>query len=267
MLDLSFTNDPQWQAERERLWQGIEKDLKANFRRKELNVIKHYFFSGELLEGYTISDGARFSYFPLQTNDAWDYILEEKLRSSASFEQILFDNFRDYSMEPHKAPYELMRWDYFLTETFEPEVKSRVPVGREKEIVSITLDPLRVFSMIQASISKFLNSGACGNWPKWIDRPKFYWGLWNYITDDCFERNDADENDSGATSVYFVENFLASTVEYKPRKDFPDPNQTRPKFLALLAEKMDEMYDDLCPRLQQLWDETKAKKAAKETGQ
>ncbi len=54
MLDLSFTNDPQWQAERERLWQGIEKDLKANFRRKELNVIKHYFFSGELLEGYTI---------------------------------------------------------------------------------------------------------------------------------------------------------------------------------------------------------------------
>ena len=57
------------------------------------------------------------------------YILEEKLRSSASFEQILFDNFRDYSMEPHKAPYELMRWDYFLTETFEPEVKSRVPVG------------------------------------------------------------------------------------------------------------------------------------------
>ena len=51
MLDLSFTNDPQWQAERERLWQGIEKDLKANFRRKELNVILNITFStGELLE-------------------------------------------------------------------------------------------------------------------------------------------------------------------------------------------------------------------------
>ena len=48
-------------------------------------------------------------------------------------------------MEPHIAPYELMLWDYFLTETFEPEVKSRVPVGRKKEIVSITLDPLEVY--------------------------------------------------------------------------------------------------------------------------
>ena len=47
MLDLSFTNDPQWQAERERLWQGIEKDLKANFRRKELNVILNIIFSRE----------------------------------------------------------------------------------------------------------------------------------------------------------------------------------------------------------------------------
>ncbi len=181
MLDLSFTNDPQWQAERERLWQGIEKDLKANFRRKELNVIKHYFFSGELLEGYTISDGARFSYFPLQTNDAWDYILEEKLRSSASFEEILFDNFRDYSMEPHIAPYELMVWDYFLTETFEPEVKSRVPVGIKNEIVTITLDPLEVLSMIQAQIHGFLENGSCGNWPKWLKRDTYYWSLWQYI--------------------------------------------------------------------------------------
>ena len=267
MLDLSFTNDPQWQAERERLWQGIEKDLKANFRRKELNVIKHYFFSGELLEGYTISDGARFSYFPLQTNDAWDYILEEKLRSSASFEQILFDNFRDYSMEPHKAPYELMRWDYFLTETFEPEVKSRVPVGREKEIVSITLDPFHVLSMIQANISGFLGYGACGDWPKWLERPDYFWGLWRYITDECFINRDQRVRGKKSQCDYFANLFLENVVEYVPDKTFPDPNQTRPKFLALLAKKMDEMYDDLCPRLQQLWDETKAKKAAKEAGQ
>ena len=66
-----------------------------------------------------------------------------------------------------------MLWDYFLTETFEPEIKSRVPVGREKEIVSITLDPFHVLSMIQANISGFLGYGACGDWPKWLERPDY----------------------------------------------------------------------------------------------
>ena len=59
MLDLSFTNDPQWQAERERLWQGIEKDLKANFRRKELSDLKHYFFTGEAIGTYASDDAGK----------------------------------------------------------------------------------------------------------------------------------------------------------------------------------------------------------------
>ena len=82
MLDLSFTNDPQWQAERERLWQGIEKDLKANFRRKELSDLKHYFFTGEAIGTYASDDAGKIGYFPVQTEEGWDYVLErEKIRS------------------------------------------------------------------------------------------------------------------------------------------------------------------------------------------
>ncbi|WP_062270022.1 hypothetical protein [Endozoicomonas arenosclerae] len=267
MLDLSFTKDQTWKNEREELWKLIERDLKETFRRNELKDLKHYFFSGESIDTYKNEDSGKLVYFPLQTKEAWDFILKEVIIRSSEFKNLVLQNFRDDSGEPHIAPYELALWDYFLTETFEDKVTSRVPVGSQKVIVTVDLDPFEVFSITHHHINLFLFRGRGRDWPKWLERPDYYWSLWRQISDECFEHNDRDEPDNKASSAYFIEKILSQLVEFKPERDFPDPNQTRPKFLALLAEKMDEMYDDLCPRLQQLWDETKAAKAAKDAGQ
>ena len=270
MVDLSFTESEQWKAEREKLWNPIENDLKSDFRKKELKDLKHYFFSGDCNLKYDIGDGGRFIYFPLQSEDGWDYVLSNVVKDGASFKSIMMNCYRDYSYEPHRAPYELAMWDYFITsKKFEPKIQSRVPVGRQGNIVQVDLDPIKVFSLIGSSMNFFLDEGDCGDWPKWLHREEYYWSLWPYITDECFIALDLDNGNSRppGRSAYFISKLFRNVIDYSPKVEFSDPNQTRPKFLALLAEKMDEMYDDLCPRLQQLWDETKAKKAAKEAGQ
>ena len=39
VIDLSFTKDPQWIAEREKMWGPLEEILKPEIRRKELGPV------------------------------------------------------------------------------------------------------------------------------------------------------------------------------------------------------------------------------------
>ena len=265
MLDLSFTKDADWIANREKLWEPLEKSLKKNLRKKEMQDVRHFFFTGELVGTYK-KGSSTFSYFPLQAKVGWDYVVENFFIDNSDYKNAL-----DWTLQGAYWEYEVVsqkeRWDYFFGETFREIIESNVPIANIGEKVVITLDPFGVYTMISAKLSYYIEHGHYGEQPIWLKGINYYWSLWPYISDECFELEDLGRNGDAADTAYFAKRLLEQVVCFQPRKNFPDPNQTRPKFLALLAEKMDEMYDDLCPRLQQLWDETKAKKAAKEAGQ
>lgn len=254
-IDLSFTKDPEWIKQREVLWEPRGKDLKSNFSKKEIADIKQYFMTGIVGNTYQ-EDAGKLGYFPVQSPEGWDYVLENMIGKPEFFRSSINQTFQDRSDVLFMAPYELAKWDYFLGETFESTITSRVPIAGEK--VTLELDPHDVFCRIAPGITGFLQKGSGGDWPKWIQRADYFWSLWPLITDDCF---DAEEDSKMADSVYFANRLMEQTVNLKIRKQYDDPNQTRPKFLKMMEEKLDELYPQLCPKLQALWDETKAKKA------
>ena len=70
-----------------------------------------------------------------------------------------------------------------------------------------------------------------------LHREEYYWSLWPYITDECFIALDNRNNRAPARSAYCISKLFRNVIDYSLEVEFPDPNQTRPKFLALLAEK------------------------------
>ena len=257
-IDLGFTKDPEWIKQREVLWELWREEIKSLSTKKELNEYRHYFMTGEELPNVDMSDEALFDSFPLQEADGWDYVLQHLANNFDDFKRLFTETLHDRSdhkLFPHRAPYELARWDYFLGETFEPTITSRVPIAGEK--VTLELDPHDVFCRIAPGFTGFLEyDNASVEWPKWIQRADYFWSLWPVFSDEDF----FSESRTVAKSLRFISRLL-KFISGEKVYEFDDPNQTRPKFLKMMEEKLDELYPQLCPKLQALWDETKAKKA------
>jgi len=256
-IDLSFTCDPQWIKEREALWRQWEVEIKANLRKKELADRKQYFLTGCEGDLFT-GDAGKLDYFPLQAPEGWDYVFENFIQEPKSFLSFFQTMLQNRSYIAHMAPYELQKWDYFLGKAYEPAITSRVPIAGTGQKVTIELDPLDVFCRIIPSIFLFLEKGLIENDSKWFQRIDYFWSLWPHITDECFTTS-LRRSTEGKTA-FQVKRLLGHIVRYKPDRKFPDPDKTRPNFLKQLEEKLDEMYDQLCPMLQELWDETKIEK-------
>ena len=260
-IDLSFTKDPEWVKQREVLWELWREEIKSLSTKKELNEYRHYFMTGEELPNVDISDEALFDSFPLQKSDGWNYVLQHLAKNSDDFKRLFTETLQDRSdhkLFPHRAPYELARWDYFLGETFEPTITSRVPIAGEK--VVLELDPHDVFYRIGVRIWEYVEDGFYSDDSKWLQRINYFWSLWPHISDDAFSSEQSNELMTDAVKI--INYLLPHIVEFKPYAVFDDPNQTRPKFLKMMEEKLDELCPQLCPKLQALWDETKAKKTA-----
>ena len=254
MVDLSFVKNPEWIAERKKCWQPIEEGLSDTFRKKEIEVIKHYFFTGELLDGFDIGDGALLGYFPLATPDGWDYVFQNLVNDPGSYERELYlfigPNERVFTDEQ-----QLAMWDYFLGEEYTPVVKSRVPVGASAEFVEFELSYLRVAGDILAAIATWLRMGSYGPEPKWVARKKYFYSLLACMPENCLT---SPEPNSDEGRVNFLLCFIMEcALNYKPKKRVKDPHKNREKFLEEFRGKLEA--DSTMPDcLKAKWAEVKA---------
>ena len=258
MVDLSFTQDPEWQEAREELWIPIEKDLKTDFSKKSLEPIKVYFMTGLLPEGKTLSDGALLHYFPLKTPEGWDFVLENLVSSSDFLKGAITANFHDLTDYGFSEKELLSHWDYFLGDTFRPEYKPRVPVNGESN-VRIELSAIECFNHYWAAIPPYLKGLL--EVSTIFNRIDYFVSLWPSFSDEIWEKDFDRWSEEGMVKSK-INRFFKHIINYETPEDLNDPNQTRPKFLKMMEEKLDELYPQLCPKLQALWDETKAKKSA-----
>jgi len=259
MVDLIFTQDPEWQEAREKQWKPIEKDLKTDFSKKDLEPIKFYFMTGLLPEGKALSDGALLHYFPLKTPEGWDFVLENLASSSDFLKDAITANFHDLTDYGFSEEELLSHWDYFLGDSFKPQYKPRVPVDGHTNI-RIGLSAVECFNHISATVWAFLTGGVGDEKTIVIQKTDYFYSLWPEIKNEDFESDDDYSIESNC--IFIINSYFKQIVDFSPRVEFDDPNQTRPKFLKMMEEKLDELYPQLCPKLQALWDETKAKKAA-----
>lgn len=183
-IDLSFTKNPDWREKRQKLWAPIGRDLSPDLDKKVVGDVEHYFMSGKLRENGRISDGACFTWFPLQTNEGWDYVLKHIVKQQEVFEEKFYrslDSLEAYAISPET---ELAMWDYFHPKEFQSKVRSRVPVGREASHVELEVCPYKLLMHIAMGFNHYIRYSSSGEWPKWCQRQDYFFSALPYFSFD-----------------------------------------------------------------------------------
>ncbi|MBK8969879.1 MAG: hypothetical protein IPM37_00360 [Hahellaceae bacterium] len=253
VIDLSFTKDPQWIAEREKLWGPLEEILKPEIRRKELEAVRKYFFTGEQTKEYPLRDGERVGYFPLQTAEGWDYAYRDLVSLQDVFRQEL--EMWIFNQSSTRTPeQDLAYWDYFFGPTFEPIVRSRVPVGRAGKIVEVKLNSMRVLGAILAGFVNWVN-GSYGNRPKWVERKDYLSSLFPYISNDCFTETNVSRDEWRVGML--MDSLMKLATSFNPKTPVTDPEQNREKFLEWFADSLNR-GDGIPDCVKERWQKIKA---------
>lgn len=250
MVDLSFTQDPQWIEARKKVWLPIRKDLSDTSRKKHLDQLEHYVMTGDL-DGLSLGDGSKFLYFPLQNEEGWDYVFQHLIKKTEAFEDIFYmEVFSEHHLGILSEQQELDLWDYFLGDTYEPIIRSRVPLKPTGEIYEMKVDCFRVVQLISSQLLGYCYSGKFSNQPKWIVKLEYFYSAFSALTEADMQGQHQLKN--MCNLIEFLLDMAVHDLEPDERVD--DPDQNREKFLQDFAEKM-ATFPHLPAAIQQIFEE------------
>lgn len=256
MIDLSFTQDSQWVKKREEVWVQIEEDLSDEYRKKELEEIKSYFFTGKLPSHYKLSDRAKFIYFPVQSPQGWDYVFECLVQDPGHFKEELYKCASWAPRHIWSLEQEILLWDYLLGDgLYQESIKSRVPVGKNQEYVEVKIHHAKLLSIIMANLNTWVDDTedeAYGGEPKWVRKKDYFFSMLKGVEDQYFltENKRSEEARAGRILTRLMgkaANSLAGHSYERHRNDF----------LQLFANKLNIM-DDLSAELKVRWHQAKS---------
>lgn len=222
--DLSFTQCPEWIAEREERWKPIEAFLKEDNRLARVKTIKKYFMTGVCEDFELAKGGSIVLYCPLQTAEGWDWAFQNlKLLSpcySRYWKSSLNNNFSDFFWDKEAR---LRFFDYFHPATYQPVIASRVPIGREQKVVEIELDVYELFGIMIAQMSGFVRKNER---PILLTRMEYFFSCLDALGD----LDDADRM-SREQIEFFLIMFVNQYFNFTPKIEIPDPTEQK-AFLA-----------------------------------
>ncbi len=258
MIDLSVMRDPVWIEHRKALWQEQEVEFKQYLRKKDLKEIEDYFMSAILAENDTLGDAAKFAWFPIQNTDGWNYLFENIIEGPQFFEEQFYFQFNDLSKRALTLEQELEMWDYFAGKEFQPGVTSKVPVGKEKELVKIVVNKESLVSAFNVVFKGFTSTKDIRE-QKWIRRLDYFTSMLPYIEEANFERkrNIGDFPTRTGRLIGSLFKFL-----FKPKfgKELGVTQEWIENHLVYLQELI-EIIDqvDMQPSMRKVWEDSKSK--------
>lgn len=257
MFDFSITKDPEWISQRETVWKSLEENFKEGLRKKELADLKKYFFTGIVPNGRKYPDLALFNWFPIQTPEGWDYVFQSLVQKRESFKETFYFSFESLSHRAFSESQELDLWSYFTGDSFRPEIKSRVPVGVNHDIVSFSLDYERLSRSIGRSINSWL-VGYFGDNPKWIKKHSYYFDFVGTFEDSFFVVD--DYGDPANTAAYILKKQMNYIFIFGKEFEFDElvddqGMHSRKCFLSDLRGYLDGMK--MPPLMKKTWEEVK----------
>lgn len=262
MIDLSITKDPDWIKHREKLWETVAKDLKEGLRKDNLEKVHRYFLTGDhsQLASFGIdAEAGNFTWFPIQTPAAWDYLFQYVIQDKKYYEHFFYLSFENLSVRALSTEEELAMWDYFAGEKFNPVVTSRVPVGEKKEFVSLTIDKRNINSKFGLFFKNWASGYNLTNEPKHIRRINYWLDMLGTIGDDVFlEKNSDGEPTSKLGFSVSLAFERVCRPEYATHVSLsPESIDVRRRFFAELRGKLDDL--DMPPEMKAIWESTKLK--------
>lgn len=260
-IDLSFTRDPLWREERERQWRTIGRSLSTDLDKRAVEEVGYYFLNGEFLDGGSFDGPACFTWFPLQTNEGWDYVLQHIVKQQEVFEEKFYrslDSLETHAISPET---ELAMWDYFHPKEFQSKVRSRVPVGRDGTHVEIEVNPYLFLSRIVTGFDGYISFASYGEWPKWCQRQDYFFSALPYFsfdTDKKYKKRDL------AFRCFRKFHLFFATLYWPERwAELEDPKRHREGFFAQFRERIEAMAD-LPESIAELWEKAKTGELRKE---
>ena len=184
-------SDPEWLARRESGWQLLlDNGFKKEYQKKDLEIIRIYFFEGEVIEGSPLvtKTGMWVQMYPLQSREGYDHFYSNHHYSIDDLEQFNRKNFHDCSVYGMLPEDELAYWDYHLGPEYQPTVKRKTPEG----LVVLNIDATHFFYNLMASTFSFLSVKDVNYPTKFIEKLDYTFSILTY----CIENKVAIDSKS-----------------------------------------------------------------------
>lgn len=258
-IDLSFTKDPEWMAKREKLWKPIGKSLREDFKKSKVEEIKYYFMTGDFLNGQYLTGNACVLWFPLATNEGWDYVFENNVFKPEVFEYNFYHSLNNQDGVFLTDEEELAFWDYFHPREYQPEITSRVPIGREKEFVTIKVNPHKIASCMAINCFSFLTESWWKKNPKFYKRIEYFYSTLPHLEwekEDYFKM--APESMSIRKFTVLAEYLFDLNIVKNKYPEDEAGGLSRMEFRDMLIARIEGM-DNLPQKLKDVWHEVKSR--------
>ncbi|GGX56058.1 hypothetical protein [Saccharospirillum salsuginis] len=178
--DLSFTSDPGWIAEREKLWDQYCESRYSELRGSTLKARRQFFFHGTLDKPREHGLGEKsflrvnINDFPLRSPEGWDYLVYEyggyndrEVQELAVYQVLPGLKYLGWSLEE-----ELALWEYFFQATYERSIRSPKLTKRKGVPIEGDLPLVKVISQYSSGLSSLLKGTANAS-PKCLHKADF----------------------------------------------------------------------------------------------
>lgn len=183
-------NDPEWIKEREECWAlALEKgDWKSEYRKKDLEKIRQYFFCGKYPEGLDITkySGVMLDLFPIQTKAGYDYYYKTHEFTPEQLESNFQSAFLDQQTSGMRWQEQREYFDYHVGHSFS-ETKSFLVKEGDLEI---SINPLKQFLSMSAKLNRFLRREGGVIYPEKLAYfITYYLSLFQYLVEGAMKDN------------------------------------------------------------------------------
>ena len=238
--------DPEFIKKREKDWELALTvgDWKSKYRKKDLEKIKAYFFTGAYDQDNPIATyrGSLLKMFPIQSPKGYDFFYENHEFLKESLEEIAVSSTGVASQNGMDEAAQLAYFDYHLGETFKPTVTRYCKNGA----IEVSLKSRNIAMNIFAGISDY-----CDNMDKsekfYSERIPYYFSVLPYVDSSEIFRSKLNDD------YYFK--FFKSIVskKFKGRKRKNDDRyRVADEFTHLV-----ESTEGLPEKFVQLWQQAK----------
>lgn len=268
---LDITQDPQWLAQRELLWQAEKRKVAEGLTKKELEDIRAFFFTGAPRKNSWLPPARMLDFFPVFTVEgiAWCLrtygALAKSDKPSASSDywlvQSLFRN--GLSDVPGLSREEQLHlFHYVFCETYDPSRRFPFLIGEESEHRSFELHANNLFESAGATVYSWLKR-ADEEEPLWSALLDFFFSLVPHVDVRIFDQKMEERR-----QTTLQKSVRLDLTQERLRKimtwcfDYPDPTkgapegESRRRYLAEFRRRMDSL-ENYPGELGQVWNAIK----------
>ncbi|WP_416398401.1 hypothetical protein [Allohahella sp. A8] len=267
---LEFTEDPEWQRNREVQWQPIQEELQKDLTRKRVNEFKHLYMTGRVPYGAIIHATDAVELYPDHSIAGIQHCLDTNFPSGLSSDEFrrlqatLSIGVGNLQGSSRDEQVELFR--YVLGETYDPERLFPFRLGQEGRKHKIDISAGSLFADALVSLTFWVEaseySAPAENRVVWLDLIDFFFSLIKFVNPSVFtffclkhNRNRQKVSHHSAVVIKYLSRLLRYSITPPPAALHDSTTgRERKKFLADFRSRFESL--DVYPgELQKIWRE------------